>query len=426
MHVVIVGAGVMGATTAFFLQQRGCVVTVLDQQSGPAEGASHANGGFFSAGLSAPWSAPGAVGMAFKSQFDKSAAFKWKPDFTLRQVTWMLKSLKECRPERFAGNRARLTRMCIYALECLRAVEAAVEIDYERSNDGVLQLYREPVPAALVDGHLKYLETMGVPGTFLSAAQVFAMEPALARSAPGLFGALHLPGDLSGDCAVFTRKLVDAIQRKGGRFLWSTPVERVVVDESGASAGRVMAIACRGGTVIHADAYVFATGAETPRVLKGIVDVPLYPIKGYSMTAPLQDMENAPRHSMFDFATKTGMARLGNEIRVSGIAEVVGYDARLDRARCDQLSAAFEAAFPNAANRRAATFWTGLRPATPDGVPLVSRTRLGNLFINTGHGGSGWSMSCGSGKLMADIVIDGKTDIDANDYALPGVKSPHR
>jgi len=418
MHVIVVGAGIMGVTTAYYLQSRGCEVTVVDGQDEPATGSSHANGGFFSAGLSAPWSAPGAIGMAFKSQFDKSSAFRWKPDFSLRQITWMMQSLKECKPARFAVNRTRLTRLAMYSQECLADIESSLAIDYQRSQGGILQLYREPVPQALVEGHLRYLETMNIAGAFLSPEQVFALEPALARSAPGLFGALHLPGDLSGDCEAFTRALAGAVLQRGGRFLWNTPIDGLRIEDAGTSGGRVKAVACRGGD-LQADAYVFATGTETPMLLQKVVNVPVYPIKGYSMTATLRNMENAPRHSMFDFAAKTGMARLGNQIRVSGIAEVAGYDTRLAPSRSAQLSAIFEQVFPNAVDHRTATFWTGLRPATPDGVPFVSRTPLPNLFINAGHGGSGWSMSCGSGKLMADVVVDGRTDLDASDYALP-------
>ena len=417
MHVIIVGAGVMGITTAYFLQKRGCEVTIVDRQSGPAMECSYANGGFFSPGLSAPWSAPGAVGMAFRSLFDKSAPFKWRPDLSLRQIRWMMRSLKECREDRFTINRARLTRLSLYSLACLRQIEADASVDFQRSSGGVLQIYREPVPQVLVDGHLQHLEAMGIAGAFLSPEQLCAIEPALARSTPGLFGALHLPDDLAGDCQRFTSELAHAVQRQGGRFLWNTPVEQFRLGESKTSGSRIE-VFVSGSTELRADAYVIAAGCGTPMILDRIVPVSLYPIKGYSMTAPLTHQEHAPRHSLFDFLSKTGMARLGNDIRVSGIAEVVGDDRRLDRGRCQQLANTFEAVFPKASSPGVATFWTGFRPATPDGVPFVSRTPIGNLFINAGHGGSGWSMSCGSGKLMADIVVGGKTDIDATDYAL--------
>lgn len=417
MKVIIVGAGVIGVATAYFLQQQGCQVRIIDRGPAPGTECSYANGGFYSAGLSAPWSAPGAIRMAVASQFDKSAAFKWRPDFTWRQIAWMMRSLKECRPDRFSINRARLTRMSKYALECLRHIESVLPIDYQRSANGVLQIYREPVSQAMIDGHLRYLETMGIAASVLSREQVFTFEPALARSTPHLFAGLHVHDDLSGDCQIFTAKLAEAVEARGGVFDWNTAVKQIHVDQSGAPRAKIRAIASQ-DTVFRADAYVFAAGADTPMLLKGLADIPVYPIKGYSITAPIATEACAPRHSLFDFATRTGMARLGDRMRISGIAEVAGYGTTLDVARSAQLVAAFEGAFPGAIGRQGATSWTGLRPATPDGVPLVSRTACENLYVNTGHGGSGWSMSCGSGKLMADIVMGRPTDIDATNYAL--------
>ncbi len=417
MNVIVVGAGVVGVTTAYFLQGNGCQVTVVDRQADPAMECSHANGGFLSAGLSAPWSAPGAVGMAFRSLFDSSAPFKWRPDFSLRQIAWMMRSLKACRPDRFAVNRARLTRLAMYSHACRQHIESAVGIDYRRSQDGVLQIYREPVPRALVDGHVDYLDAMGIAGAFLSPEQVFAMEPALAQSSPGLFGALHLPDDQSGDCRRFTGALAAVVQRQGGMFLWNTPVERIEIDASAHTGTRIKRLISR-DVELSADAVVIAAGCDTAMLLDRIVPMPVYPVKGYSMTAPLLDPARAPRHSMFDFSCKTGIARLGDRIRVSGIAEVVGNDHRIDPARCRQLARTFEAIFPKAADLGAPTFWTGFRPTVPDGVPFVCRTPLANLFVNAGHGGSGWSTACGAGKLMADIVAGNRPELDAMDYAL--------
>ncbi|AXF22407.1 amino acid dehydrogenase [Burkholderia pyrrocinia] len=417
MNVVVVGAGVVGVTTAYFLQDNGCQVTVVDRQADPAMECSHANGGFLSAGLSAPWSAPGAVGMAFRSLFDRSAPFKWRPDFSLRQIAWMMRSLKACRPDRFAVNRARLTRLAMYSHVCRHDIESAVGIDYRRSQDGVLQIYREPVPRTLVDGHVGYLHAMGITGAFLSPEQVFAMEPALAQSSPGLFGALHLPGDQSGDCRRFTGALAAVVQRQGGTFLWNTPVDRIEIEASGRSGTRIKQLISH-DVELSADAVVIAAGCDTSMLLDRIVPMPVYPVKGYSMTATLLDPERAPRHSMFDFSCKTGIARLGDQIRVSGIAEVVGNDHRIDPARCRQLASTFEAIFPKAADLGAPAFWTGFRPTLPDGVPFVCPTPLANLFVNAGHGGSGWSTACGAGKLMADIVVGNRPELDAMDYAL--------
>jgi D-amino-acid dehydrogenase len=417
MHVMVIGAGVMGVSTAYFLQKHGCQVSVIDAHASPARVCSYANGGFLSAGLSAPWSAPGAIGMAFRAQFDKAAAFKWKPDFSLRQITWMMQSLKECHPSRFAVNRARLTRLAMYALDCLRDIEEETGIDFQRSHGGVLQVYREPIPKEQIDGTMRYLDAMHVPCAFLSREQTAALEPALARSAPNLFGALHLPNDYSGDCEIFTRALADVVQAKGGTFLWNTAIDDIVIGKSSTARPCITHVNSR-GKELKADAYVFATGIGTPSLLRKIVNVPVYPIKGYSMSAQLKNPDNSPRHSMFDFASKTGMAVIGDQIRVSGIAEVVGYDDKLSLARCEQLASIFESTFPDAADLPNATFWTGLRPATPDGVPFVSRSSIDNVFINTGHGGSGWSMSCGSSKLMADIVMGHTPDIAAADYEL--------
>ncbi|WP_338084707.1 MULTISPECIES: D-amino acid dehydrogenase [Burkholderia] len=417
MRVIIVGAGVIGVTTAYFLQQHGCEVQIIDRASAPGMACSYANGGFYSAGLAAPWSAPGAVRMAFAAQFDKSAAFKWRPDFTWRQIAWMMQSLKECRPHRFTINRARLTRLATYAQACLQRIESDLSIDYQRSADGILQVYREPVPRALIDTQLRYLETMGIAADFLPREQVFTLEPALAHSTPHLLGGLRIREDMSGDCHVFTRKLAEVIQAQGGTFTWNTTVESLRTDGSGTTGKRIRALVSQ-DTEFQADAYVVAAGADTPMLLKSLVDIPVYPIKGYSISAPIVANECAPRHSVFDFATKTGMARLGNEMRISGIAEITGYDRSVNATRCAQLVSAFERAFPGAIDGQCASHWAGLRPATPDGVPLVGRTACENLYVNTGHDGFGWSTSCGSGKLIADIVMGRPADIDAADYAL--------
>ncbi|MDM0069333.1 D-amino acid dehydrogenase [Variovorax sp. J31P207] len=417
MRVLIVGAGIMGITTAYFLQRQGCEVVLLEQQDGPAQGASQANGSFFSAGLSAPWSAPGAIGMALRAQFDPSAAFRWKPDFTWRQATWMLQSMRECHPKRYSLNRARLTRMAAYAQDCLQHIEADLSIDYDRSRQGLMQLYREAVPQSMVDAHLAYLDTMNIRARYLTPDEVREQEPALRRSTPDLFGAIHLPDDLSGDCAHFAQKLLGAVRARGATFVCNAKVQEVRIDASGPSRGRVSGLATTQGD-FDADAYVFAAGVESAVLLRGLANLPIYPIKGYSVTAHIRNADAAPRHSMFDFKAKTGMARMGERMRISGIAEVAGYGLQISRARCEQLMKAFEEAFPDAIDAASATFWTGLRPATPDGVPCVCTTDFRNLYINAGHGGSGWSMSCGSGKLMADIVLGRTTDIDAQDYAL--------
>ena len=417
MHVVVVGAGVMGVTTAYYLQKMGCQVTVVEQHNEAAMECSHANGSFYSAGLSAPWAAPGAIGMAMRSLLDAQAAFKFRPDFTWRQARWICQTMRECHPARFARNRVRLTRLALYARTCLDEIEAAEGIAYDRRAGGVMQLYRHPVIEALIQGHVRHLQAMGIRHQFLSPGEVLALEPALATSSPQLFGALYLHDDSSGDCDRFTRALAQRVAAAGGRFLWNTPIERIQTEATGRGLDRVRSLAVRDAD-LQADAYVFAAGSFSAALLGGTVDVPVYPIKGYSMTATVTNPERAPRHSIFDFSDKMGMARFENSVRVSGIAEVVGHDRRLTPARCAQLARQFEAIFPEAADTRHATFWAGLRPATPDGVPIISRTRCENLYLNTGHGGSGWSLSCGSGKLVADLVLGHKPELDADDYRL--------
>jgi D-amino-acid dehydrogenase len=417
MQVIVVGAGIIGITTAWYLQRLGCQVTVIEQRGEAAMEASYANGAVFSAGLSAPWAAPGAIAMGMRSQFNNRGAFRWIPDGSLAQLRWIAASMRECQPERYAANRRRITALACYARDCLQTIEAAQAIDYNAGTDGILQLYRSPISEGMRQGLISYLSAMNIPFKMLKRDEVFALEPALAASAPQLSGALHLPHDSGGDCRTFSVELAKVVQRQQGRILWNTPVERIEQSQANNGTRRVQALVA-GGQTLQADAYVFATGSFSAPLLRGLVDLPVYPLKGYSFSAPITQQSKAPRHSMFDFGHKIGIARLGDTVRVSGIVEVAGYNQRLTPGRCQQLDQHFEDVFPGAIAPGSAQYWSGLRPATPNGVPIIARAPLDNLFINTGHGGCGWSLSCGSAKLMADMVMGRPTDLNAADYAL--------
>jgi D-amino-acid dehydrogenase len=412
VNVVVIGAGIIGVTTAYYLQRLGCTVTVIEERDSAAMVASHANGGIYSAGLSAPWAAPGAIGMALRSQFDPRAAFKLQPDFTLRQLRWVWQSMQACRADRFAANRARLTRLAMYARECLQEIESTEHIRYECGGGGVLQLLRGDLTEAAVAGQLAYLKSMGVPFELLSRDALIALEPALARVQPT--GAVLLPTDSAGDCALFTRRLVAITEARGVTYRWNTTVDHVVTDSPG---GRVRALARAAGD-ITADAYVVASGVASAELLQGTVNLPIYPIKGYSLTSTIVNPDLAPQRSLFDLKAKMGVARLGNTLRVSGVAEVVGFDESMSPLRRDQMAAQLETICPGAVDPSSAVFWTGLRPATPDGVPIIAKTAHENLFINAGHGGNGWSLSCGSGRLMAELVTNAKSSLSSADYGI--------
>ncbi|GAA4347864.1 D-amino acid dehydrogenase [Variovorax defluvii] len=405
MKVIVLGGGVIGVTSAYYLARSGAEVTLLDRQQGPAEETSFANAGQVSPGYSTPWAAPGIPLKALKWMFQKHAPLSIRPDGSLFQLQWMAAMLKNCSPERYAVNKERMMRVAEYSRDCLRALRAETGVNYEHRTQGTLQLFRTQAQLDAVARDVAVLEECGVPYQLLDRRELAAFEPALARTGDLLAGGLRLPNDETGDCHLFTRGLAEVARGLGVDFRFGQSVEGLVTE-----GGRVAGVRV-GGELLQADRYVLAFGSYSRDFLAPLgLRIPVYPVKGYSLTVPLVDPALAPQSTVLDESFKVAVTRFDDRIRVGGMAELSGFDLRLNPHRRATLERVVSELFPGGDLARA-SFWTGLRPMTPDSTPIVGPTPYANLYLNTGHGTLGWTMACGSGKLISDQVMGRRPDI---------------
>ncbi|OZI35814.1 D-amino acid dehydrogenase small subunit [Bordetella genomosp. 1] len=414
MHVIVLGSGVIGTTTAYYLARQGARVTVIERQGGPADETSYANAGQVSPGYSTPWAAPGIPMKAFKWLFQKHAPLAVRPDGSLYQWRWMAAMLANCSADRYAVNKERMLRIAEYSRDCLRSLRADTGIAYEQRAQGTLQLFRTEKQMEAARRDIAVLEEVGVPYELLDANRLPVAEPALARSLHKLTGGLRLPNDETGDCRRFTLALAELARGLGVEFRFDTPVKGLVRHKD-----RITGVRLANDEVLTADCYVTAFGSYSRGFLEPLgLDLPVYPVKGYSLTIPLTDAAAAPVSTVLDETYKVAVTRFDQRIRVGGMAELAGFDLRLKPARRATLERVVNDLFPDSGDVARAEFWTGLRPMTPDSTPIVGPTRYDNLFLNTGHGTLGWTMSCGSGKLTADLVMGRQPGIRADDLAL--------
>jgi len=399
MKVLILGSGVIGVTTAWYLAQRGAQVTVVDRQPGPALEASYANAGQISPGYSTPWAAPGIPLKAAKWLFQRHAPLAIRPDGTLFQLRWLARMLMNCSSDRYALNKERMLRLAEYSRDCMRELRADTGIRYEGRQRGTLQVFRTQRQLDAIARDTAVLDEAGVEYRVLDREQLGAVEPALARVREKLAGGLHLPGDETGDCQLFTSELAERAANAGVRFEYDARIERLVGD------GERMTAVVVNGRQMTADAYVLALGSYSRELAKTLrLDLPVYPLKGYSLTVPIRDSGASPQSTVMDETYKVALTRFDDRVRVGGMAEVAGFDLRLNPRRRETLEMVVRDLFPAAGELQDASFWTGLRPMTPDGTPIVGATRYRNLWLNTGHGTLGWTMAAGSGRLIADLV----------------------
>lgn len=412
MRVVVLGSGVVGVTSAFYLARAGHEVTVIDRQPGPALETSFANAGQISPGYAAPWAAPGVPLKALKWMMQRHAPLSITPDGTLFQLRWMWQMLLNCTESRYVVNKERMVRLAEYSRDCFRSVREDIGISYEGRQRGTLQLFRtrQQLDAAAKD--IKVLQEAGVPFELLSRAELARAEPALDAVQEKLTGGLRLPNDETGDCQLFTERLAAIAQQLGVRFRYGVSIGSLATD-----GRKVTGIVCHDG-IVEADAYVVALGAYSSQFLKPVVDIPVYPLKGYSITVPIVNADAGPVSTILDETYKIAITRFDNRIRVGGMAEIAGFDKSLNPKRRETLEMVVNDLFPGAGDTAKATFWTGLRPMTPDGTPVVGATPLNNLYLNTGHGTLGWTMSCGSGQLIADLISGRRPAIPAHDLSV--------
>jgi D-amino-acid dehydrogenase len=413
VKVLVLGSGVIGVTSAYYLARAGHEVTVVDRQPKPALETSFANAGEVSPGYASPWAGPGVPVKAIKWLLMRHGPLVIWPKLDPVMWIWLLKLLRNCTEARYAVNKSRMIPIAEYSRDCLRALRAETGIHYDERSRGTLQLFRKQAQLDGTAGDIAVLKQYGVPYEVLDRDGCIAAEPALSAVKDKFVGGMRLPQDETGDCHMFTEALAAESARLGVQFKLNTTIERLIADGSkitgvDTSAGR-----------LQADAYVAALGSWSPRLLRPLgISLPVYPVKGYSITVPIRDAEAAPVSTVMDESYKVAITRLGDRIRVGGTAEISGYSNRLDAARRATLDHSLTDMFPRGGDLAKASFWSGLRPMTPDGPPVIGATRYANLHLNTGHGTLGWTMACGSARALADLLSGRKPDIDTAELAL--------
>ena len=412
MKVVVLGAGVIGVTSAFQLAKAGHEVTVVDRQAGPALETSFANAGEVSFGYCSPWAAPGIPIKAVRWLFMRDAPLILRPKIDAAMLVWLARMLSNCTAERYAVNKSRMLRLADYSRISLAALRAETGIAYDERMQGTLQLFRTQAQLDTSAKDVKALAADGIPYEVLDRDGCIGVEPALKHVRHEIVGGLRTPADETGDCYLFTAALAKQAEQLGVRFLWQSDIRGLQVE-----AGRATGVVLQ-REALPADAIVVALGSYSPLLLKPYrISLPVYPVKGYSMTIPIDDASRAPESTIMDETYKIAITRLGNRIRVGGMAEISGYTNDLIPARRRTLEHSVMSLFP-AGDASKASFWSGLRPMTPDGTPLIGPTGIAGLYLNTGHGTLGWTMSSGSARIIADLVSGREPEIDASDLAL--------
>ncbi len=413
MRVVVLGAGVIGVTTAWYLAEAGHEVVVIERQPAVALETSFANGGQISVSHAEPWANPGAPLQILKWLGRENAPLLWRFSADPWQWLWGLRFLRQCTPARMRANIVAILRLALYSRAALQALRADTGIRYDEEVRGILHVYSDERVFAHARPQAALMREYGCDRVIKSAAECLAIEPALAGSQVSLVGGTYTASDESGDACKFTEALAERCARRGVQFRYGLAIGSLASDGE-----RISGIRLAGGELLTADAYVAALGSYTPLLLRPLgLRLPVYPAKGYSATIALDDDSVAPSVSLTDDQHRLVFSRLGGRLRVAGTAEFAGYDTSLNDARCAALLARAFTLFPRAGRRAEAEFWAGLRPATPNNVPLIGMSRFRNLFVNTGHGTLGWTMACGSGRLMADLVSGRLPEIDAAEYA---------
>jgi D-amino-acid dehydrogenase len=408
MRVLVLGSGVIGTTSAYYLARQGFEVVVVDRQAGPALETSHANAGQVSPGYASPWAAPGVPLKALKWLFQKHAPLAIRLTGDSNQYLWMAQMLRNCTAARYAVNKERMVRLSEYSRDCLDELREDTGIAYEGRQLGTTQIFRtqQQVDAAAKD--IAVLERSSVPFELLDRDGVARVEPALAAVKHKLAGGLRLPNDQTGDCFLFTNRLAEEARRLGVEFRFGAEIQQLSANGDRLDGVRV------DGELLTADYYVLALGSYSPQLLAPLgIRAPVYPLKGYSLTVPIVDASMAPASTILDETYKVAITRFDDRIRVGGMAEICGFDLNLDPRRRATLEMITGDLYPRGGDLAQASFWTGLRPATPDGTPIVGATRYRNLFLNTGHGTLGWTMACGSGRLLADLIARKQPQISA-------------
>lgn len=425
MKVIVLGSGIIGTSSAWFLNKAGHDVTVIERQPGVAQETSFANGCQISVSHAEPWANPSAPLKVLKwlGKEDAPLLYRFRPE--LLQWRWGMQFLRECTPSRTAYNIRQIVAICEYSRQTLQALRAETGVDYDCLTRGILHFYtdkkefEDSLPAA------KLMRDLGCPRDSISADEVVRIEPALASIRDKIVGGDYTETDESGDVYKFTTGLAKKAAEAGVNFQFNTSVTRLLTEGSGASAKitGVEIIDAEGRhKILRADSFVLAMGSFSVPLVKPLgIDLMIYPGKGYSATYKVTNPDACPSVSLTDDGYKLVVSRLGDRLRVAGTCELNGYTRELNTTRCEAITRRTKELFPGACDYENPTYWTGLRPLTPSNIPYIGKTKFSNLFLNTGHGTLGWTMGCGSGRAIAEIVSGRVPDLD---FAFTGM--PHR
>ncbi len=399
MKVLVLGAGVVGVASAWYLARAGHEVVVLDRQPAAGLETSFANGGQISVSHAEPWANPHAPlrALSWLGREDAPLLFRLRWDPAL--LDWSLRFLRECTLRRTRDNIRNIVGLALYSRHQLQALRQELALDYDQLQRGILHIYTDRREFVAAQAAAALMREFGCERRTIDANECVAIEPALSAIHPQLVGGDYTSGDESGDAHRFTQQLAAHCVARGVRFHYEVPVDRLVL-----AGGRISGALCL-GELHTADACVVALGSYTPVLLRGLgLKLPIYPAKGYSATVALGESSVAPSVSLTDDGKKIVFSRLGQRLRIAGTAEFNGYNTDLNRVRCAALMRRVSELFPDLRPVGEAQYWCGLRPATPSNMPLVGRLKYPNLFVNSGHGTLGWTMACGSGAALADIV----------------------
>lgn len=411
MKVIVLGAGVVGTACAWYLRQAGHEVTVLDRQPGPAQETSFANGCQISVSHAEPWANPAGLLKVLRSLGREDAPLLFRLRADPLQWRWCLQFVRECRPARVAANLRRIVAIADYSRRSLQALRAETGIDYDHLARGILHVYTDQREFDRACRAAAAMRELGCPRMTIDADEVLRIEPALAGARVRLVGGDFTASDESGDVHAFTKQLAARGEAAGIRFRYNTSVTRLL-----AEAGKISGVELIDGEgrhgVLDADAFVVALGSFSPALLAPLgIRLMIYPGKGYSATYPVIDAAAAPTVSLTDDGHKLVLSRLGARLRVAGTCELDGYSRALNMVRCEAITRRVRELFPGACAYERARYWAGLRPLTPSNVPYIGATRYPNLYLNTGHGTLGWTMACGSGRALADIISGRKPEV---------------
>lgn len=415
MRVIVMGSGVVGVTTAYCLLKDGHEVTVVERHDGAADETSFANAGLVAPGHAYTWASPKAPKILLKSLWRNDQALRFRLRLDPALWSWSLKFLGNCRSERVAVNTARKVRLSLYSQDMLHAVVEDTGVAFDGAKGGLLYLYRSPAAFDAGVAKMRILTDNGLPLEVVDRDRAAAIDPALLPTRHRIAGGIYAPSDESGDARLFTRNLADWCAERGVRFLYGTTIRGVET-----AAGEVTGLVTDKGT-LTADAYVLALGCQSAALAKPLgLSLPIYPIKGYSVTVPVAGRNSTPRIGGVDEENLVAYAPMGDRLRITATADFAGYDKRHSPADFQAMLAAAQDLFPDAADYSRPSYWAGLRPMTPEGTPIFGRGRQRNLFLNTGHGHMGWTMSCGSARITADLIA-GRTPA----IPLDGMQAVH-